>query len=142
MTRMTRIFKAALYIPAYHTEGKKNPRHPCHPCLKDYLHAEGEPCSSATLVNYHLFFKSLYSSSSPARSRIAASTPGPLFSHTFPGPFAFWILLPFRPIIADGDKRRTLIGIEIKPVVRVMHITRLINAMHTILRYIGLGLGT
>ena len=54
MTRMTRIFKAALYIPAYHTEGKKNPRHPCHPCLKDYLHAEGEPCSSATLVNYHL----------------------------------------------------------------------------------------
>ena len=56
MTRMTRIFKAALYIPAYHTEGKKNPRHPCHPChpcLKDYLHAEGEPCSSATLVNYH-----------------------------------------------------------------------------------------
>ena len=22
---MTRIFKAALYIPAYHTEGKKNP---------------------------------------------------------------------------------------------------------------------
>ena len=51
---MTRIFKAALYIPAYHTEGKKNPRHPCHPCLKDYLHAEGEPCSSATLVNYHL----------------------------------------------------------------------------------------
>ena len=61
MTRMTRIFKAALYIPAYHTEGKKNPRHPCHPCLKDYLHAEGEPCSSATLVNYHLctnlFFK-------------------------------------------------------------------------------------
>ena len=47
----TRIFKAALYIPAYHTEGKKNPR---HPCLKDYLHAEGEPCSSATLVNYHL----------------------------------------------------------------------------------------
>ena len=51
MTRMTRIFKAALYIPAYHTEGKKNPR---HPCLKDYLHAEGEPCSSATLVNYHL----------------------------------------------------------------------------------------
>ena len=49
-----RIFKAALYIPAYHTEGKKNPRHPCHPCLKDYLHAEGEPCSSATLVNYHL----------------------------------------------------------------------------------------
>ena len=33
---------------------KKNPRHPCHPCLKDYLHAEGEPCSSATLVNYHL----------------------------------------------------------------------------------------
>ena len=54
MTRMTRIFKAALYIPAYHTEGKKNPRHPCHPCLKDYLHAEGEPCSSTTLVNYHL----------------------------------------------------------------------------------------
>ena len=54
MTRMTRIFKAALYIPAYYTEGKKNPRHPCHPCLKDYLHAEGEPCSSATLVNYHL----------------------------------------------------------------------------------------
>ena len=53
MTRMTRIFKAALYIPANHTEGKKNPRHPCHPCLKDYLHAEGEPCSSATLVNYH-----------------------------------------------------------------------------------------
>ncbi len=53
MTRMTRIFKAALYIPAYHTGGKKNPRHPCHPCLKDYLHAEGEPCSSATLVNYH-----------------------------------------------------------------------------------------
>ena len=51
MTRMTRIFKAALYIPAYHTEGKKNP---CHPCLKDYLHAEGEPCSSATLINYHL----------------------------------------------------------------------------------------
>ena len=50
MTRMTRIFKAALYIPAYHTEGKKNP---CHPCLKDYLHAEGEPCSSATLVNHH-----------------------------------------------------------------------------------------
>ena len=46
-------FKAALYIPAYHTEGKKNPRHPCHPYLKDYLHAEGEPCSSATLVNYH-----------------------------------------------------------------------------------------
>ena len=33
---------------------KKMPRHPCHPCLKDYLHAEGEPCSSATLVNYHL----------------------------------------------------------------------------------------
>ena len=54
MTRMTRIFKAALYIPAYHTEGKKNPRHPCYPCMKDYLHAEGEPCSSATLVNYHL----------------------------------------------------------------------------------------
>ena len=54
MTRMTRIFKAALYIPAYYTEGKKNPRHPRHPCLKDYLHAEGEPCSSATLVNYHL----------------------------------------------------------------------------------------
>ena len=53
MTRMTRSFKAALYIPAYHTEGKKNPRHPRHPCLKDYLHAEGEPCSSATLVNYH-----------------------------------------------------------------------------------------
>ena len=53
MTRMTRIFKAALYIPAYHTEGKKNPRHPCHPCLKDYLHAEGEPCSSATPINYH-----------------------------------------------------------------------------------------
>ena len=52
---MTRIFKAALYIPAYHTEGKKNPRHPCHPCLKDYLHAEGEPGSSATLVNYHLY---------------------------------------------------------------------------------------
>jgi len=50
-TRIRRIFKAALYIPAYHTEGKKNPR---HPCLKDYLHAEGEPCSSATLVNYHL----------------------------------------------------------------------------------------
>ncbi len=21
---------------------KKNPRHPCHPCLKDYLHAEGD----------------------------------------------------------------------------------------------------
>ncbi len=39
---------------AYHTEGKKNPR---HPCLKDYLHAEGEPCSSATLVNYHLYAK-------------------------------------------------------------------------------------
>ena len=58
MTRMTRIFKAALYIPAYHTEGKKNPR---HPRLKNYLHAEGKTCSSATLLNYHLctklFFK-------------------------------------------------------------------------------------
>ncbi len=51
MTRMTRIFKAALYIPAYHTEGKKNPR---HPRLKNYLHAEGKPCSSATPINYHL----------------------------------------------------------------------------------------
>ena len=56
-TRIRRIFKAALYIPAYHTEGKKNPRHPCHPCLKDYLHAEGEPCSSATPINYHLYAK-------------------------------------------------------------------------------------
>ena len=60
MTRMTRIFKAALYIPAYHTEGKKNPRHPCHPRLKDYLHAEGEPCSNATLVNYHLTVQQIY----------------------------------------------------------------------------------
>ena len=38
---------------------------------------------------FSYFFKSLYSASNPARSRMTVSTCGPLFSHTFPGPFAF-----------------------------------------------------
>ncbi len=50
---MTRIFKAALYIPAYHTE-EKNQRHPCHPHLKNYLHAERKPGRGASPLNYHL----------------------------------------------------------------------------------------
>ena len=32
-------------------KGGKIPR---HPRLKNYLHAEGKPCSSATPINYHL----------------------------------------------------------------------------------------
>ncbi|WP_287682259.1 hypothetical protein [Bacteroides sp.] len=36
---------------------KRDPRNPRNPRLKNYLHAEGKPCSSATLVNYHLYAK-------------------------------------------------------------------------------------
>ena len=34
---------------------KRDPRNPRNPRLKNYLYAEGKPCSSATLVNYHFF---------------------------------------------------------------------------------------